>query len=84
MSKNTTLKAVKNGTKVTIINLPTGECRRRLEALGLQEGKIVTKVSGMPFYGPVCLALDGRQIAVGRKMALRIEVSLLKDETKKI
>ena len=83
MPKNITLKTVKNGTKVTLIGLPDGECRRRLEALGLQEGKVVTKVSGMPFHGPICLVLDGRQIAIGHKMACRIEISILKNEIKK-
>jgi ferrous iron transport protein A len=70
-----TLKAMDNGTKATIINLPAGECRQRLEALGLREGKTVTKVSGMPFCGPVCLVLDGRQIAIGHGVASRIGVS---------
>lgn len=69
------LKALDNGTKATILELPGGECRQRLEALGLRVGKTVTKVSGMPFCGPVCLVLDGRQIAIGHGVASRIEVS---------
>ncbi len=69
------LKALDNGKKATILNLPGGECRQRLEALGLRIGKCVTKVSGMPFCGPVCLVLDGRQIAIGHGVASRIEVS---------
>lgn len=70
------LKALDNGTKAKIVNLPGGECRQRLEALGLREGKTVTKVSGMPFCGPICLVLDGRQIAIGHGVASRIEVAI--------
>lgn len=75
-----TLKAMDNGTRAIIVNLPSGECRQRLEALGLREGKTVTKVSGMPFCGPVCLVLDGRQIAIGHGVASRIEVSAIQTE----
>jgi len=74
-----TLQAMDNGTNATIVNLPVGRARQRLEALGLRVGKAVTKVSGMPFCGPVCLVLDGRQIAIGHGVASRIEVSSVED-----
>ena len=50
-------------------------CAERLEALGLRVGKVIEKVSGMPFHGPVTLLLDGRQIAIGWKISSSILVS---------
>ncbi len=46
----------------------------RLDALGLRVGKIVEKISGMPFHGPVTLILDGRQIAVGWNISSNVLV----------
>jgi ferrous iron transport protein A len=70
-----TLETLENGLEATITAMPAGECRRRLEALGLREGKRVRKVSGMPFCGPVTVLLDGRQIAIGHGVACRVEVA---------
>ncbi|MDI9371216.1 MAG: FeoA family protein [Synergistota bacterium] len=49
-------------------------CAQRLEALGLRVGKVVEKISGMPFHGPVTLILDGRQIAVGWNISSNVFV----------
>ena len=54
-------------------------CAQRLEALGLRVGKIVEKVSGMPFHGPVTLILDGRQIAVGWNISSNVFVVPIDD-----
>ena len=59
-------------------NAPQDGCAERLEALGLRVGKVIEKVSGMPFHGPVTLLLDGRQIAIGWKISSSILVSPLK------
>jgi len=71
-----TLETLKNGLDATVISMPSGECRRRLEALGLREGKRVRKISGMPFCGPVTVLLDGRQIAIGHGVACRVGVTV--------
>ena len=69
-----TLHMLKNGEEATIQTIPSGECARRLEALGLRAGKKIRKVSGMPFKGPVTLILEGRQIAIGNRISRRITV----------
>lgn len=73
----TTLQLLPNGYKATIISIPGGECLNRLEALGLRQGKIISKVSGMPFRGPVTIILDGRQIAIGCRISGKIQVAPL-------
>ncbi|WP_334104058.1 FeoA family protein [Aminobacterium mobile] len=80
-TQKTSLKDLENGRKARIVTLPSGESRRRLEALGLREGKLVEKVSGMPFHGPVTIIVDGRQIAIGWRISSRVEVEpLLKND----
>nr|WP_300524030.1 FeoA family protein [Aminiphilus sp.] len=68
------MRDVPNGRRVRVVSLPRGESGARLEALGIRPGKIVTKLSGMPFSGPVALELDGRQIAVGHGVSRAILV----------
>ena len=65
---------MKNGETSRIIALPPGMSGQRLEALGLRTGKMVTKVSGMPFCGPVTIMLDGRQIAIGHGISCKVTV----------
>lgn len=73
------LRDLPNGTLARIARMPEKDgCAERLEALGLREGKIVEKISGMPFHGPVTLMLDGRQIAVGWRISSSILVTPLK------
>lgn len=73
----TSLYMLKNGKKAKIMTMPPGMCGRRLEAIGLREGKIVKKVSGMPFRGPITLDVDGRQVAIGHGAAGKILVETL-------
>ncbi len=74
----TSLYMLKNGEKAKIMVMPPGLCGRRLEAIGLRVGKIVEKVSGMPFRGPITLEVDGRQVAIGHGAAGKILVETLK------
>ena len=73
----TMLCTLANGQTAKITALPQGMSGRRLEALGLRPGKVVTKVSGMPFFGPVAIVLDGRQIAIGHGICCKVSVEPL-------
>ena len=73
------LKDLQNGVTAQIVQMPSGECRCRLEALGLREGKIIEKVSGMPFHGPITVIVDGRQIPIGWRISSRVIVKPLKE-----
>ncbi|MDK2957990.1 MAG: ferrous iron transport protein [Synergistaceae bacterium] len=69
------LRDLPNGAFGRIVEMPVKDgCAERLEALGLRVGKVVGKVSGMPFHGPVTLQLDGRQIAIGWKISSSVLV----------
>ncbi len=85
-----TLRDLPNGAFARIVQIVSPQqveevagssrrCSARLEALGLRTGKIVQKVSGMPFHGPVTLLLDGRQIAVGWNISAHVLVIPLKE-----
>jgi len=77
------LHLLKDGQKAKVISLPPGLCGRRIEALGLRPGKIIEKISGMPFRGPITVSMDGRQIAIGHGMSEKILVEpIAKGESK--
>ena len=50
---------------------------RRLESLGLRPGKVVTKISSQFLAGPVTVTVDGREIAMGRGMAAKVQVEVV-------
>jgi len=47
---------------------------RRLDALGLRPGKSVRKLSSQFMAGPVTILIDGREVAMGRGIARRVQV----------
>ncbi len=75
-----TLCSMKKGQTLRIVSLPSGMSGQRLEALGLRPGKLVTKISGMPFCGPVTITLDGRQIAIGHGICRKVTLDPAKGE----
>ena len=46
----------------------------RLESMGIRPGKVLTKVSSQPMAGPITVTVEGRQVAMGRGIARRVEV----------
>jgi len=46
----------------------------RLESMGIRAGKVVAKVSSQLMAGPVTVMVEGRQVAMGRGIARRVEV----------
>ncbi|HOO77427.1 MAG TPA: FeoA family protein [bacterium] len=46
----------------------------RVAAMGLRVGKTVTKISGMPFKGPIVVQVGGTRIALGHRMGARVLV----------
>ena len=49
---------------------------RKLEVLGIRPGKAITKISAQFLAGPVTVLVDGRQVAMGRGIASRVQVEM--------
>lgn len=61
------------GQSAIIIRLEGGfHFRKKMSAMGIREHKIVRLVAKFPFYGPVVIEVDGREITIGRRMAAHI------------
>jgi len=70
-----TLAEAKKGEALKVVELRGGQqFRQKLSSIGVRPGKILTVADIMPLCGPVVVTVDGRDIAIGRKMAERIFV----------
>lgn len=73
-----TLIEMQTGERARIVEFLGGSVqRRRLENLGLHQGKVIEKISVNPFRGPVVVRVDQVELAIGYGMASRIKVELL-------
>jgi len=52
--------------------------QRKMRVMGLREGKIVRMITRQPLRGPVTIEVDGIQITIGKGMAQRIVVEVIK------
>lgn len=69
------LAELRAGQTAEILALSGGMgMRRKLEAMGVRPGKTVRKLSSQFMAGPVTILVDGRQVAMGRGIARRVEV----------
>ena len=68
-----TLDRVKRGQVVRIISLPDEMIRAQATRFGIPEGTLVTCREVIPM-GPVVIARNRQEIAIGRSLARRINV----------
>ncbi len=47
---------------------------RRLEGMGIRQGKMISRISSQYIRGPVIVSVDGHQAAMGRGMAMKLIV----------
>ena len=72
-----TLAQMRIGQTGTVVGVMGGMgLMRRLDALGIRQGKKVTKISSALFRGPVTLRVNNSQVALGFGMAKRIVVEV--------
>lgn len=72
-----TLAQMRIGQAGTVVGVMGGMgLMRRLDALGIRQGKKVTKISSALFRGPVTLRVNNSQVALGFGMAKRIVVEV--------
>lgn len=71
----TDLDRLPAGRRAVIVGFAGGRgVARRLGALGVRPGKVVRKLSSQFMAGPVTVLVDGRQVAMGRGIARRVQV----------
>ena len=71
------LTQLKSGQKGKIVEIQGGEgINRRLEILGIRQGKQVTKISAQFLRGPQTLKVDNLQVAIGFGMARKILIEV--------
>lgn len=52
--------------------------QNQLRSIGIREGKIISLVTIHPFKGPVVIKVDGEMITLGRGLASRIVVEIIR------
>jgi ferrous iron transport protein A len=69
------LTQLEEGKSGVVVEINGGRgLNQRLESLGIRVGKKVTKVSSQFLHGPVCVRIDGYQVALGFGMARKVLV----------
>ena len=73
--KTVTLRQMRPGQKGRIVEIQGGHgLVSRLNALGIRQGKKITKISSMLMRGPVTIQAGHTQVAIGYGMASKIIV----------
>jgi len=79
MEKITVLSQLMVNQRARIININGGfGFQRRLRVMGVREGQIIKVVSRQPFRGPYTIAIGNSNITIGRGMANKIAVEVLR------
>jgi len=75
--KQVTLSQMQSGQSGVVVQIEGGHSLvSRLNALGIRQGKRLTKISSMLMRGPVTVEVDRTQVGVGFGMASKIIVEL--------
>lgn len=71
------LAHMQNGQSGIVVRLQGGwGFIRHVQAMGIIEGKRVTKLASHPLRGPILVSVDNLQIAIGYGMSKRIFLNL--------
>ncbi|HHW25948.1 MAG TPA: ferrous iron transport protein A [Firmicutes bacterium] len=70
-----TLAEARPGDNLTVEPVAGQGVLRRLWDLGVLPGSTVKVLASHPFRGPVVIAADGIQVAIGRGLAAKVPVS---------
>ncbi|MCK4284158.1 MAG: ferrous iron transport protein A [Candidatus Brocadiae bacterium] len=74
----TSLDRLPAGRIAVVVGLQGGRgMMRRLDALGLRPGKRIRQLSSQFMAGPITILVDGRQVAMGRGIAARVQVRMV-------
>jgi ferrous iron transport protein A len=71
------LAQMRNGQSGIVVRLQGGHgFIRHVQAMGIIEGKRLTKLASHPLRGPILVSVDNLQIAIGYGMARRIFLNM--------
>jgi ferrous iron transport protein A len=71
------LTQLKLGQKGKVVEIQGGEgLIRRLESMGIRQGKKITKIGAQFLRGPQTLRVDNLQVAIGFGMAKKILIEV--------
>ncbi|MEQ8201021.1 MAG: FeoA family protein [Syntrophomonadaceae bacterium] len=70
------LSNVEVGQKARVVNIEGKEAAKRLFGYGILSGTSLELKARHPLRGPLVVSVGGTQVAVGRRMAEKIEVEL--------
>lgn len=73
-----TLDKVRKGQQVIITSIPQAHVRAQAIRFGVAEGEVVSCAEVLP-AGPVVIQKNRQEIAIGRRLAARIEVRPLQE-----
>lgn len=72
------LTQLPQGQSARVMSIEDGRgFKQKLQNLGIREGAVVKKESGVFTFGPIIVKAGSTQIALGRGMASRVIVELL-------
>jgi ferrous iron transport protein A len=67
------ITCLESGKTAVILRLEGGFLfRKKMGEMGIREGKKIRLVAIHPFHGPVVVEVDGREVTLGRGMAVHI------------
>jgi ferrous iron transport protein A len=79
MEKILLLSQLTVNQRARILNINGGfGFQRRLRVMGVREGQIIKVISKQPFRGPYTISIGGSNITIGRGMANKIAVEVLR------
>jgi Fe2+ transport system protein FeoA len=70
-----TLAELQDGGSAKIVRIQAGPAlTRRIQSMGIREGKTITKVGSQIFKGPVAIRVERQEIALSLDLARKILV----------
>ena len=72
------LDKIQENTKVRVVKITTNKSvKNKLSQLSVLEGVELVCLRRAPLGGPILVCAGGREVAIGRKLASKIEVEII-------
>jgi DtxR family Mn-dependent transcriptional regulator len=79
--KSIPLSSLRENIMCKITSIDGGyQIKKRLNTMGINNGKIISIKTKQPFHGPITIIVRGTQMTIGRGMARNIQVEIIDKE----